>query len=262
MKKERLYQVLLWIFFIIFTAACILLLREIVIRRQAAEYLGGIQTEYKPSITESGLDHDKGDAEDKDNTEEEQTDTGNPTIAALVEKYPDAIGWLTVDGAEVSHPFVIGEDNAEYLRADLDGSYLVTGTLFLDYRCSRDLTDGISIIYGHNMQDKTMFGKLSRYLDSDYLRENPDVYISLPEKTLHCTAFACMVEDASDSPIYEGVGRSDDITDVISYISGNADYLNSEVEVDGSSRLLILSTCNPLYFTARTILICVIDGTD
>lgn len=253
MKKERLYQVLLGVFSAVFVIACGFLLREIVIRRQAVDYLGSIQTEYKPTISESSISGDVQDAKD------EQENTGNPTIAALVEKYPDVVGWLTADGAEVSHPFVIGEDNAEYLRADLDGSYIITGSLFMDYRCSRDLTDSISIIYGHNMQDKTMFGKLSRYLDGDYLRENSDVYISLPDKTIHCTAFACMVEDAADSPIYEGVGREDDITDVVNYILGNADYLNSAVEVGGSSRLLILSTCNPRYFTARTILICVID---
>ena len=253
MKKERLYQILLGVFLAVFIIACVFLLREIVIRRQAVDYLGGIQAEYKPTISENSFSHDKA------GTKDEPEDSGNPTVAALVEKYPDVVGWLTADGAEVSHPFVLGEDNAEYLRADLDGSYIITGSLFMDYRCSRDLTDSISIIYGHNMQDKTMFGKLSRYLDGEFLRENSDVYVSLPDKTLHCTAFASMVEDAADSPIYEGVGRRDSITDVVNYILSNADYLNSDAAVDGSSRLLVLSTCNPRYFTARTILICIID---
>ncbi len=254
MNKERRYQILLGVFFAIFIIACVFLLREIVIRRQAVDYLGRIQTEYKPTISENSFPNDTADTNDS-----ESENTENPTVAALVEQYPDVVGWLTVDGADVSHPFVLGEDNAEYLRADLDGSYIITGSLFMDYRCSRDLTDSISIIYGHNMQDKTMFGKLSRYLDGDFLLENSDVYVSLPDKTIHCTAFASMVEDASDSPIYEGVGRRDSISDVVSYILSNADYLNSNVAVDGNSRLLILSTCNPLYFTARTILICVID---
>lgn len=253
--KNRILKILFAVFAVIFVVSSALLIRELVIRRHAADYMDSLQQTYKPSIPgEGSIDVDKdipGEPENKDEP--------NPTVQALVDKYPDAVGWLTVEGAEVSHPFVVGEDNAEYIRADLDGSYIVSGSLFMDYRNSRDMTDGVTVIYGHNMKDHTMFAKLTNYRDNEFLRNNPDVYVSLPEKTVHYTAFACMIVDATESPIYQNFGPDEDISDITDYITRNAEYLNSDVHVDGSSRLLVLSTCNPVYFTARAVLICVAD---
>lgn len=255
--KKNLYRILLAFFAIIFVVSCTFLVRELVIRRKAINYMDELQASYKPELP--AKENTSVETVKPDDTAVSSEDTGNPTIQTLVSEYPDAIGWLTVEGAEISHPFVIGDDNAEYIRADLDGSYIISGSLFMDYRNSRDMSDGLSVIYGHNMKDKTMFGKLSNYCDDAFLKDNPDVYVSLPDSTLHYTAFACMIVDAADSPIYENFGRRDNIQDIVDYVLKNADYLNSDINVDGSDKLLVLSTCNPQYFTARAVLVCVLD---
>lgn len=84
---------------------------------------------------------------------------------------PDYVGWLTVYGTGIDGAVVQGESNNTYLRTDIYGQHSVSGTLFLDETVD-STTDGNVIIYGHLMQDSTMFGDLKLYKDKDYFAEN------------------------------------------------------------------------------------------
>lgn len=84
---------------------------------------------------------------------------------------PDYVGWLTVYGTGIDGAVVQGESNNMYLRTDIYGQHSVSGTLFLDETVD-STTNGNVIIYGHMMQDSTMFGDLKLYKDKDYFTEN------------------------------------------------------------------------------------------
>lgn len=84
---------------------------------------------------------------------------------------PDYVGWLTVYGTGIDGAVVQGESNNTYLRTDIYGQHSVSGTLFLDETVD-STTNGNVIIYGHMMQDSTMFGDLKLYKDKDYFTEN------------------------------------------------------------------------------------------
>ena len=187
-----------------------------------------------------------------------QTSIANPSIQKLVADYPDVVGWLTVEGADVSHPFVQTKDNETYLWTDLNRKYISGGTLFMDYFNTVDCSDKITFIYGHNMKNGSMFGKLKKYLEFDYLTENSDVYISFPLSTAHYTAAACLVVDSTDNIIFDSIGEKHEIQDVVDYIYANAN-VNPDVTIDANSTLLVLSTCYYSYGNERTILICVAD---
>lgn len=260
MKKISLINIVIIIFVLIFVVSCFFLLKEIVERRRSVDYASSLHNEYVPTIPQdSALNKpDLSEDEPEDTTIQEPVDTSNPTIQKLQAEYPDVVGWLTVEGAEVSHPFIQSYDNAAYLWTDLDGNENVGGTLFMDYRSSRDFSDKLTIIYGHNMRDGTMFGQLLNYLDFDYLLANPDVYISFPDYTAHYTIAACFVVDGADNPVYERIGTKKNIQDLVDYIYDNAD-VNPVTPLDGDGDILVLSTCNRDYETARTLLICVPD---
>ncbi|MGN1156653.1 MAG: hypothetical protein ACI4TK_10780, partial [Agathobacter sp.] len=149
--KKYILRILILVFAAVFLVSGCMIVKEVLVRRKAVSYLSNISAKFNPVYSDA-FNSSKYESTDV----EENTDTGNPSIQALVDEYPDAVGWLSVLGAEVDHPFVIGEDNAEYIRAGLDGEYLISGTLFMDYRNTRDLNDGLSVIYGHNMKSGAM----------------------------------------------------------------------------------------------------------
>jgi len=183
----------------------------------------------------------------------------NESIQQLVSDYPDAVGWIMAEGAGISHPFALGKSNDSYLHTALDGSYDVGGTLFLDCGANRDMQDSVTVIYGHNMKNDTMFGRLDEYFSGTKMEQYPDVYVFLPDETIHYTVWACMVVDGASDSLYEYNGSQGDISGLIDSISSRADRLNSSLMVDGSSHLLVLSTCNYSYDNARTVLVCVAD---
>lgn len=109
-------------------------------------------------------------------TESEPTEqpAAERNIQALIAKNADCIGWLSIDGTNISYPVMhTPSDPQKYLRRNFYGKYSQSGVPFLDGRC--DLQSTNLIIYGHNMKNGTMFSDLKRYVDRDFLNAHRTV---------------------------------------------------------------------------------------
>lgn len=78
----------------------------------------------------------------------------------------DTVGYLTIDELGINYPVVKTTDNDYYLSHSFDKSKNVGGWIFMDYR-NTSMNDKNTIIYGHNMKDGSMFGKLKQLRNSD-----------------------------------------------------------------------------------------------
>lgn len=95
-------------------------------------------------------------------------------IQALIAENADCIGWLSIDGTNISYPVMhTPSDPQKYLRRNFYGKYSQSGVPFLDGRC--DIRSTNLIIYGHNMRNGTMFSDLKRYVDRDFLNAHRTV---------------------------------------------------------------------------------------
>lgn len=114
----------------------------------------------------------------------EQTESGQaePTeepaaernIPKLIAANTDCIGWLSIDGTNISYPVMYTPSEPQkYLRRSFYGQYSQSGVPFLDGRC--DLQSTNLIIYGHNMRNGTMFSDLKKYVDRDFLNTHRTV---------------------------------------------------------------------------------------
>lgn len=109
-------------------------------------------------------------------TESEPTErpAAERNIQALIAENSDCIGWLSIDGTNISYPVMhTPSDPQKYLRRNFYGKYSQSGVPFLDGRC--DLQSSNLIIYGHNMRNGTMFSDLKRYVDRDFLNAHRTV---------------------------------------------------------------------------------------
>ena len=103
-------------------------------------------------------------------TESEPTErpAAERNIQALITENADCIGWLSIDGTNISYPVMhTPSDPQKYLRRNFYGKYSQSGVPFLDGRC--DIQSTNLIIYGHNMKNGTMFADLKKYVDKDFL---------------------------------------------------------------------------------------------
>ncbi len=176
----------------------------------------------------------------RDETEAE-TERIPPAIdfEALQAVNKDVIGWIFIEGTEVNYPILLGVNNQQYLFQSYEKKYTVAGSIFLDYRCGADFEDARTVIYGHNMKNGMMFGKLDRYQKADYLAEHPYVYILLAEggwkkyRVLDCGQAA---------------------------IDGETYDLPRSTEDADADRLLTLSTCtNDSRDDVRFVVNCVLE---
>ena len=107
-------------------------------------------------------------------TEPTERPAAERNIQALITENSDCIGWLSIDGTNISYPVMhTPSDPQKYLRRNFYGKYSQSGVPFLDGRC--DLQSSNLIIYGHNMRNGTMFSDLKRYVDRDFLNAHRTV---------------------------------------------------------------------------------------
>ena len=111
-------------------------------------------------------------------------------FSALRETNEDVRGWIHIPDTKLSYPLMQGEDNDYYLNFTWQKYRNPVGSIFLDYRSSPDLSDFHTIIYGHRMNDESMFGQLWKYRDAAYLEEHPRIYIANDENSYIYEIFA------------------------------------------------------------------------
>ena len=172
---------------------------------------------------------------------------------ALWEINRDIVAWVHVPDTVVDYPIAQSQDNDYYLYRLPDGTYNGAGTLFLDYRCSDDFTDFVSVIYGHNMKNDTMFGQLTSYKKQSYYEAHPVLYLLTPKGDYRVELFAGYTT-SSDSQTYRLIYAQDEKAAFINRAKQVSDF-QTDVEVTDLDRLLILSTCAYEYKNARYVVI-------
>ena len=108
-----------------------------------------------------------GEAESAVSQEPEQSG-----FAFLRDLNEDLFGWLTIEGTGVDYPVMFTPDSPEYyLRRDFQGSWAQSGVPFLDGAWTESC--GHYLLYGHNMDNGTMFAPILGYRDKAYFDEHP-----------------------------------------------------------------------------------------
>jgi len=150
----------------------------------------------------------------------------------LVDMYPDVIGWLYCEGTPINYPVVQANDNDYYLRRMINGKYNIGGTIFMDYRNNADFRDEITIIYGHNMKNGSMFGSIPKYTKHSFLESHKTIHLTTPDKKYEIEVIGTL-KTTSDDEVYN-------FSDLAENRRKVAQRLGIEANDD---RLVVFSTC-------------------
>lgn len=153
---------------------------------------------------------DGADTSGADHTGEEEAIT-EYDFKSLNRYNPDYVGWLTIDDTVVDYPVMKSSENDPefYLHRDFYGDFSVSGCLFIGEKCNSESKS--FVIYGHNMNNGSMFGALDEYYDYDYAERHRDIrfYVNGKERIYRVfAAFQTKVYDDRDDVFkyYEAVG--------------------------------------------------------
>ena len=164
-------------------------------------------------------------------------------IQEFIKAHTEAVGWIRFEDDLISYPIMQANDNSKYAIKDADGNDSETGAIFLDYRSSADFTDSNTIIYGHNMRDRSMFGALKNYKENlGFLDGHKYFQIITPEGSGRYMLFAFM-DVPKNSYIYDVCGdntsRMREFLDTIEYKT----YIDTGIEPTVDDKIITLSTC-------------------
>ena len=153
----------------------------------------------------------------------------------LKETYPDIVAWVDIPGIKASYPVAQSKDNEYYLHRDMKGDYLFAGCIFMDFRSAPDMSDQNTLIYGHNMRDGSMFGRMKEFRENDLAKKEPYFWIYTPEKDFLCRIFSVHdVGYASDT--YKVTFRDGDSINL--YYADHARETNQDGETEAQEELI------------------------
>lgn len=113
-----------------------------------------------------------------------------PGFAKLLALNPETVGFLEIDGMLALPVAQRENDNTFYLDHGFEGDEAREGSLFMDGLNRLVPEDDCLLIYGHNMKDNTMFGRLDSYEDLDYLRQHSVIHFDTLYENRAYVAFA------------------------------------------------------------------------
>lgn len=169
-------------------------------QREEKEDFAAVSRIAEPTVTA-----EQTESEQAEPTEEPAAERNIP---ALIAANTDCIGWLSIDGTNISYPVMYTpHDPQKYLRRNFYGKYSQSGVPFLDRRC--DLQSTNLIIYGHNMKNGTMFSDLKKYLNTDFLNAHRTVRLETADGVQSFIVTEALKTNTSDA-WYDRIAAEDD----------------------------------------------------
>lgn len=165
---------------------------------------------------------------------------------ALWRVSPDIKGWIYLEELDISYPIVQGVDNDQYLYTSVKGTANSGGSIFMDSLNAGDFTDPHTLIYGHNMKDGSMFGKLKKLYDQDRI-DNMDTtlcfWIITPSGKYRYDVFAIHTVDAAGDAYTLFAEQSDAVGEYLNKMARHTGVELPQRVYNSKDKVVTLSTC-------------------
>lgn len=169
----------------------------------------------------------------------------NINFSELLRTNSDVVGWIKVDGTKVNYAIVRADDNEYYLKHDIYKNENSAGWIFADFRSDLDNLKRNTIIYGHNMNNKTMFGSIPSTLLSSWWQNSSYLHyikLSTPNTNSVWKVFSVYTTEPTVDYL-RTVFNNDEYKNFINTIQSKSFY-NFNTDVSVNDYILTLSTCD------------------
>lgn len=164
MMKRKRYVIIIAVLAAIFSVSTFFLIRNhIDSKKQAEIYDELIET-----------------VEDTEETQETMSYSEDqsflPDYQELFLQNNDMVGWIKVEDTKINYPVMQSKEEPNfYLRHGFDKAYTVYGCPYVQENCDVDAPSDNLIIYGHHMNDQSMFAGLMKYQSKSFWENHKTV---------------------------------------------------------------------------------------
>ncbi|MCL2146530.1 MAG: class B sortase [Synergistaceae bacterium] len=166
----------------------------------------------------------------------------------------EVFAWLTVYGTSIDYPVTQGPDNMRYVNTNAEGQYSLSGAIFLDWGNSNDFSDFNSILYGHHMARRVMFGEIGEFSDRNKFDAHRFGNLYFNGRDHGIEFFAFVHADAYDTDVFTANVGDDSRQAYLDGLLEKAKYTR-DIGVSINDRIVLLSTCSSDSTNGRDILV-------
>ena len=174
--------------------------------------------------------------------------TAYDKYAPVYEQNSDFIGWISIEDTKINYPVMQTPGNKDfYLKHAFDKSYSEYGVPYMQENCKLGLSDNC-VIYGHHMQDGSMFADLCKYESEDFYKEH---------KTIHFDTLAGFGEYEIVCVFYYHFVDAADAAEFNSFLSSckSLALYDTGVSAEYGDKLITLSTCEYSRSNGRMVIV-------
>lgn len=153
----------------------------------------------------------------------------------------DIIAWIEIENTNINYP-ILKDSNLYYLKHSYNKKYNNNGSIFTTDTSPFEIEE--TIIYGHNMKNKSMFSELGNYLKKDFFYTHNKIKIYTPKGNYEGIIFSAysISIDIENNNI-----KSLDFDERLDYYKNTSKY---KVDIDSNvNKIIKLSTCS--YINAK-----------
>jgi sortase B len=162
----------------------------------------------------------------------------------------DMVGWIKVEDTKINYPVMQSKEEPNfYLKHGFDKEYTDYGCPYVQENCDMELQSDNIIIYGHHMNDGSMFAGLMKYADKGFWEKHKTLsFDTLTERQIYevVAAFKTTVyTDSSDSFKYYQFVNAETPEEFAAYVEKcqELSLYDTGVTAEYGDKLLTLSTC-------------------
>lgn len=277
-KKEIIRRVVLSVSVLLIIVSAAMLINEYRLARQNER----VEEDASNLIIEEATTDKKGDKDGKEDEPEVQL-TPEQQWAQLKQEYPnvifpaniqlkyaklyaenqDFVGYLSAEAVNLNLPVVQTSNDEEYLKKNFYGQTTKYGCPFVTHLNNIDPLDMNTVIFGHHMNNNTIFGTLDAYKKIDGFKKAPVITFNTLYKDYQWKIIAAFITNAYGKDDVNGYVFPYYFTSLSSYEKYSS-YLNelaqrslydTGVDVVPTDRILTLSTCSHEFEDARFVVV-------
>lgn len=166
----------------------------------------------------------------------------NRNLSKLKASNSDLLGWIYISDTLIDYPVLQSKDNSFYLNHSFEKKESFTGSIYMDFR-NNSFKDQNTIIYGHSLNDGSMFSDLKKFKDETYALKNNNITIVTLDKVLIYEVFAVCEVDADYDYRTPNYNETKDFENFINRVSQKS-VIKYKLSPKTSDKILTLSTCN------------------
>jgi len=163
----------------------------------------------------------------------------------LLEKNSETVAWIKVNNTKVNYSVVQHSDNDFYLRRDFNKKSNINGWIFADFRDDFKYFGNNTIIYGHNMSNRTMFGSLAWTLKESWYTNEENHYIKISTPYSNTVWKITSIYTIKPEVYYLKTyfNSKEDHQEFLNTIKNRSIYNFIDEELTTDDKILTLSTC-------------------